>query len=316
MAARYCAVGNIDADDTCFTKKQLITIIKEYNKNNSNKIKYKSTFTKDRLHQLLTKKMYSKCQNTEYCILDQPFMKRNKPDHHEVYGPDRARHGAGASDPFFEIYYHTFKPVLPITKRNPFYNKTWLSSIDIVNVLRQYERRYEDFASFGPVPSNFEEVLHQIVFDVCKSHNTLEKMYKKGKKRIGMVINQDLYGNRGTHWVCVFIDLSDDVYSIEYFDSIGKEPLKSIKKYLNYVQTKLRNLNGKRNTVVKKINSKTHQKKNSECGIYCLYYIINRLNGASFEDITGKGSRRISDEEMLNYRFSLFRPPVERGYRM
>ena len=55
----------------------------------------------------------------------------------------------------------------------------------------------------------------------------------------------------------------------------------------------------------KKINTIEHQKKDSECGVYSLNYIISRLHGRTFEDIT---ENIVRDNIMNSNRQKYFRP--------
>ena len=52
------------------------------------------------------------------------------------------------------------------------------------------------------------------------------------------------------------------------------------------------------------INKKQHQKKNSECGVYSMNFIIERLKGKTLKDINKK---RIPDELMNEMRNILYR---------
>ena len=49
-------------------------------------------------------------------------------------------------------------------------------------------------------------------------------------------------------------------------------------------------------------NKTQHQRKNNECGMYCLYYILNRINGRAYDDDVPE----IKDEYMTFLRTQLF----------
>ena len=94
----------------------------------------------------------------------------------------------------------------------------------------------------------------------------------------------------------------DGVLFVEYFDPTGDKPIKNLQKFLDhpyFVDS------------VKLISRKKHQRGNNECGVYSLYYILERLKGRTFYDITGPTSRRISDGDMNQSRSNLFRPYSE-----
>ena len=54
----------------------------------------------------------------------------------------------------------------------------------------------------------------------------------------------------------------------------------------------------------KKYNKTRHQFANSECGVYSMNFIIERLKGKSFEEVTGNV---VKDEEMNSRRKTYFR---------
>ena len=45
-----------------------------------------------------------------------------------------------------------------------------------------------------------------------------------------------------------------------------------------------------------KINKVRHQYKNSECGMYCIYFITSLLDGKTFENIV----KNIIDDDTMN----------------
>jgi hypothetical protein len=48
------------------------------------------------------------------------------------------------------------------------------------------------------------------------------------------------------------------------------------------------------------------QKENSECGVYSIYYIYNRLKG-HFNGAPFSAGTKIEDDQMVNFRTHLFR---------
>jgi hypothetical protein len=59
-----------------------------------------------------------------------------------------------------------------------------------------------------------------------------------------------------------------------------------------------------RKTVLKLVNDPV-QKDNSSCGVYSLYYLINRTMGVSIDDL--KSSGKLNDKNMINLRKHLFK---------
>ena len=98
--------------------------------------------------------------------------------------------------------------------------------------------------------------------------------------------------------------------SIEYFDSYGDnndnegKPPQEIQTFMNRLSGQIDKRGGGNNKSIQKYNTVRHQYANSECGVYCLNYIIERLSGRSFEDITGNITK---DEKMNQNRIVYFR---------
>lgn len=89
--------------------------------------------------------------------------------------------------------------------------------------------------------------------------------------------------------------------TLEYFDSTGVPPNANIKKTIEEIRK------GHPEYVVK-FNTVEHQQGNTECGVYSMYFVLQRLQGRSFADINRK---RITDTSMNQYRDDLFRPQVQ-----
>lgn len=180
-----------------------------------------------------------------------------------------------------------FKPPRPKGKY------TWLNTNDIERVMVQYEKKYPNFTFIGAIPRDFFIILDEF------SKKNMQKLSKKAQK-IGIIFNTDKHNQSGSHWLTVFIDLP--AKTIEHFDSTGRKPIKDIDNFIKQII-----INAYMNLGIelkRKINRKEHQLQDSECGVYSLYYIVQRLKGRTFEDITGN---IIRDEEMNKCRESFFR---------
>lgn len=175
---------------------------------------------------------------------------------------------------------YTFKPKMPPAKHS------WLSTSDINSVLQQYMFVDTHFLFLGALPADFYKVLP---FSFRKM-----QFYK----RIACVLNLDTHDKGGSHWVALFVDRASK--TIEYFDSVGHPPNKWISKFISKL---LKHFDVQGSWSVK-INSTVHQLQNSECGIYAIYFIIQRLLGRSFEQIS---SHVIRDSKMNKFRNLIFR---------
>ena len=130
------------------------------------------------------------------------------------------------------IYDLTFSPEMPKSwLKNP---NEWLSSLDIINVMKQWEQRYKCFNFIGPSPIDYDthKMFGECVWDeLCKFN--LNNHLKNKKKKIGVIFNLDPHYKSGSHWVAVF--MNDIKKTIYYFDSYGDPPHPQIKKFIDNV---------------------------------------------------------------------------------
>lgn len=179
-----------------------------------------------------------------------------------------------------KIKLFTFKPKMSNRVDN------WLSTRDIATILQQYQPLYSTFKSLGAVPSDF--------YQLNEFDTTLLDSYKK----LGIVFNLDDHRGKGSHWVSMIID--NDRKTIEYFDSVGNPPNKNIKRFVSKIYKFLKS----RDTPYRYMyNNIQHQYKNSECGVYAVYFIVQRLLGYTFSDIK---RRIINDDDMSQFRKIIF----------
>ena len=199
------------------------------------------------------------------------------------------------------IYDLTFSPEMPKSwLHNP---NEWLSSLDIVKVMNQWEQRYKCFNFIGPSPIDYDshKMFGECVWDeLCKFK--LKHHLKKKHKKIGIIFNLDPHYKSGSHWVAVF--LNDNKKTIYYFDSYGDAPPNQIKKFINNVIQQSSELG----TTYKYLeNKKRHQFGDSECGMYSMYFITEMLQNRCFEKFQ---NRKVSDAYMLRLRNRFFNKPI------
>jgi hypothetical protein len=192
-----------------------------------------------------------------------------------------------------DILNNTFAPEAPKTwNKNP---QEWLSSLDIINVMKQYERRYKCFEFMGPSPIDFDS---HLLFGECVweelCHFNLKEQINKNKNKIGIIFNLDPHYKSGSHWVALFINIKKR--KIYYFDSYGIEPEEQINKFINKVIDQGKELNIK---IKYENNKKRHQYSNSECGMYSLHFIIENLKDTHINKLFNK---KIKDNEMIYLR--------------
>jgi len=218
------------------------------------------------------KELNSKTCNNEMCWLKQQCMK------HDL---DK------------NLVLDNFAPVVPkerFKKKNE-----WLSSVEIMQVMKQWEKKYKCFAFLGPSPIDYDKHLSYgecVWEDLCKF--SIINMIKKGKTKIGIVFNTDPHTEDGEHWVCCFIDVKKE--KIYYFDSYGDRIPTRIRKFVRTVEEQSQKIGNKYEYL---FNKKRHQYSMSECGMYCLYVIIELTKGSPWEKVSEK---RINDKYMKKLR--------------
>jgi hypothetical protein len=175
----------------------------------------------------------------------------------------------------------------------------WLSSLDILQVMNQYEKKYKCFDFLGPSPIDYDtHKLHDdcVWEELCNFD--LAKQLKAGHTKIGVIFNLDPHYKGGSHWVSLFINVKHK--TIFFFDSAGEDVPQQIKKFSNTIIEQGKKLpepiyfNFDQNYPVE------HQYGNTECGIYSIFFIIHMLE----DKINGHylKSHILKDKYMENFR--------------
>jgi hypothetical protein len=193
-----------------------------------------------------------------------------------------------------------FRPKMPDEwKSDP---DAWLSSDDIIHVMKQYEKAHPDFAFLGVVPIDFSAPNPYMTGSEKKCmndqfcHVDLKKEREKGVRILGAIFNLDPHYKDGSHWIALAIDLKRNC--VYYFDSYGVEPPKQIARFMRYLTLQEPRLR-------LESNGRRFQYSNSECGMYSMYFIIRMIEGESFKKFC---KNRIDDKYMLDFRKVLFDP--------
>lgn len=171
-----------------------------------------------------------------------------------------------------ELKNYTFVPDTPNKWKE---NKNeWLNSLDIERVMKQYEKKHNNFDFLGPSPIDFNKKLSDdtcVWEDLCNFD--LKENLLKNKTKIGIIFNTDPHYLGGSHWISMFIDINKKF--ILFFDSTGDDVPKEIKQFIKKIKKQGNDI-GKKFKVY--INKKKHQRGNSECGMYSLHTIIGLLD--------------------------------------
>jgi len=236
---------------TCYTNKNLITIRNAYNKQPKYKANPIYTNNPKEILQQLRVKMANTCQK-ENCWLKILSLEQQRIINNTVFSPKKPTEW----------------------EKNPY---EWLSNYDILNVLIQYEKSNPSFKLIGPTTIDFDVVLNKhtstcVWNDLC--HFSLKKYINANIKKIGIIFNLDKHNQSGSHWVSMFIDIENSF--IFYFDSATNKTPNEIKKFVKKVHEQAEKLGLKFEYYENYPNN--HQRTESECGMYSLYFIITMLD--------------------------------------
>jgi hypothetical protein len=196
-----------------------------------------------------------------------------------------------------ELLNYTFAPKAPREWKNK--PDEWLSSVDIESVMKQYEKFYKCFVFLGPSPIDYDrhKLYGECVWEELCKFNLSEEI-KKNKNKIGVIFNTHPHYKSGEHWISMFINIKKKY--IIYFDSNGNEPPPEVNKFVDTIISQGKQL-GIDFEYYK--NSIEHQETESECGMYCLYFIIEMLKDRS---PTYFLKNKIDDEEVFKLRKKYF----------
>ena len=117
---------------------------------------------------------------------------------------------------------------------------TWLNTLDINAVMKQYEDKYNDFYYAGAVPNDFDTILSGKCVDekLCKIN--VANLYSKGIRKIGIIFNTDPSTKGGSHWISLFMSLENG--GICYIDSTGNPPSQEVMQLMIRLQNQANQL--------------------------------------------------------------------------
>jgi len=178
----------------------------------------------------------------------------------------------------------------------------WLSSDDIDAIEKQYARIFKNYYYVGTVPIDFgkkSKTGECLVDSLCSLDITA--LYKKGYTQIGIVFNTDKSTGPGKHWIALFCDIRPELEfpRITYFDSYANKPEKEIQVLMNRWKEQWDATGTHTKPMQKTYNKTRHQRQDSECGMYCLYFHLCCLVGIPMD-------KRIPDEVVRGFRGVLY----------
>lgn len=267
-----CSPSNSNNSYTCYSDVTLMLLKNEWNSsNNPDKI----TTSNPKKIWLFFKEKFKKDCSDEICFLNPSFISQSNK---------------------LNIINETFAPIAPKSWSKNI--NEWLSDDDISKVLNQYEKKYSNYKSLGPSAIDYDTIIYGNQ-SVCNKLSKFDLSVHKNNKidYISVVFNLDKHNKSGSHWVCLFMDLIK--HHIYYFNSTGSKIPKNIKQFVKKIQDQS---NG--SYIFKQNYPVNHQKGNTECGMYVLYFIIELLTKKKTFDYFM--DYKISDKEIEKYRYKYF----------
>ncbi len=241
---------------SCYTKSDLVKLRDNWNARHPD-AKIKSNDPKE-IHKNLTEFLKNVCNNEACWIKQKGAFKNLESDLSDSFAPE-------SPDEW---------------KKNP---NEWLSSVDIMKVMKQYEKAYKCFDFMGPTPINFDtkKLYGECVWEeLCKFN--LSKLIKNGKTKIGIIFNTDPDNKPGQHWISMFINIKKK--TIFFFDSTGDKAPPEVMKLVERIKQQGLALE---NPIQFKFDSNEgieHQYGNTECGVYSIYFIVHMLEDKMTEN--------------------------------
>lgn len=174
----------------------------------------------------------------------------------------------------------------------------WLNTININEVMEQYENTYDQFKFFGAIPMDFAELRQ------CDNINKLnfKEFLDSGKSQIGIVLNLDEHYKGGSHWVGFFADLKEK--QVYYFDSVGTKPEARVRKLMRKISNYIMEHHGvSMDDIDVDYNTIQHQFDDFDCGVYSMNFLIRMARGETFKDIV---NTPINDKTMNKCRNKYF----------
>ena len=179
-----------------------------------------------------------------------------------------------------------------------------LNDKQVDDVMYQFAAGFDDFYAY-------EFCMYNISAEPGASLNQISpvELYKKGFRRWGCIINTDVYGGGGIHWVCLYGDMTSATeWTIEYFNSSSRKPYGDIEAWIKRTEMEMIAFlreQGQSKTPVTIVTAPIDYQKGegNVCGVYCLIYIWQRLNEVPYDKYLRK---KISNGHVLAFKKYMF----------
>lgn len=211
----------------------------------------------------------------------------------EVFASDKLMNVVGSSGAR-QLVSKYFKPSGPSNSTDS------ITNFNIMDCLKQWEVRSTEFGS------NFKDMKYQMMDFKTTGKELYDldigQLVKDGYDCFGVILNTDFSTGRGKHWVCVFGDMRQEPWTLEYFNSSGNPPTPQVIDWFEKMRIETHMKHNKNLNIIYANNIRLQYSK-TECGMWCLVYILNRIRGRPFNRFEIEG---ISDDEMYRCRKFIF----------
>ena len=287
MKPSYCSPDNDEIFkhyNTCYCKDDLRIIITNYNKSILNDKSGKDkciSLNQSKRHMLNDlRSRFKGIHESEW--LDMPFME-NELTNTRVHLKS------------------TFRPSLPPKWK---LNKTeWLSTMDIMNVMSQYELKYKNFKFMGVYPIDFAHKYNSICISEKMCKFKVSAFLKQGYSQFAVVFNLDKHYEPGSHWVSLYCGLKPYMtnFGCYYIDSNSIQAPDEVKVFMQTIHEQVHDhYKDLKKTFEVIENTKRFQYKNSECGMFSMFFIIKFLERMPYKKIINLD---VHDDQVQKFRY-------------
>lgn len=258
----YCAPDRIDRyrkTGSCLKPEEVHKVVAEHNRAAPAHRRISTNQGFKALVRELRAKLPEECQGTEHCLAKDPKM---------------AKHVRAS-----------FRPIKPDEWESN--DREWLSTDDIAMVMKQYEGAHTDFEFVGVFPINFAESYGRACVSprICDVPALMDRLVYAGKTQFGIVFNLDRHDQGGSHWVAMYgsMDPGRRAYGIYYYDSVAVPPKKEFRNFMTQLQAHVHKHIRPQSErhFCKQFNKHRRQYKNTECGVFCMVFLINSIERGS-----------------------------------
>jgi len=178
----------------------------------------------------------------------------------------------------------------------------WITTDEIDHLERQFEHVFKEYNYIGSFPIDFDKHTKTgecLVSTLCSMD--IKSLYEKGCRQIGIIFNTDVSTGPGQHWIAVFCDIRPELEypRMTYFDSYAQKPERQIQVLMRRWKKQWDATGIHKKAMKLTYNGTRHQYKDSECGMYSVYFHYCSLLGIPMET-------RIPDEVVMGLRGVLF----------